>query len=718
MSLPTNESLTDLQKRRRAARDRERALPMKPTASLDNDEQRMMAALEASQQNRETSRAEISEHRRRLRATTEDSALSEEIRDEWAQTARSGVAFGKEALRREDALPHAPEFDRHVAHNVGRAASEIRENEARLKTLARKELALLLAQKGKGSLAVHDLKKVQDRQLDVQQALADIRGASPEGHFVYNARLLKQYREQLARGELVATPYVKKEMNVVNDALDLGQPVIIAGHLGSGKTELAKQIVAERYTRFHPETAGIRYQPHVIPGAKHSTERDLLGRTKLETQGPTMADLDQFKEFIDARMNVWRDAHPEANDHEINREHSSLLKIYLTKFNSSTVTRFFIGPIYRAMEEGSVVIIDEFNTIPAEVLVVLNDLITRQPGDEVWVEQNGGSKIKVKEGFGVIMTGNLVAGTVKYEGTQDMNPAFLSRFKKINYNYLPNSKDSTILHSNEGDELFQVMLAKLSNPNGTITMPEGSFEKLYALAKLARISTDAFSGQSTDPAYNMHLSGMTQAGERPKLKKAVLSMRAILKIIDRWQTSGFRGSLDSCLYNEFIQETDQDAPSDSRYHYQMARDRCGFFKKEDGWPEVVFDRESYMKPLGIAAPDDAAESLKPASVQARIAAKRAGTSVTGTRRRPSPKLVTSSLREVVQKGFGKPDERYEYPNYSEMPVAPVTPEQKDTDNERELFALETFLKEEQAKIPDFIEKIRQVCALEGETCTL
>ena len=52
--------------------------------------------------------------------------------------------------------------------------------------------------------------------------------------------------------------------------------------------------------------------------------------------------------------------------------------------------------------------------------------------------------MKIAEGFCLIGTGNLSTGTVSYEGTNVLNPAFQSRFTTIAYNYVPQSTEGTL----------------------------------------------------------------------------------------------------------------------------------------------------------------------------------------------------------------------------------------------------------------------------------
>lgn len=68
-------------------------------------------------------------------------------------------------------------------------------------------------------------------------------------------------------------------------------------------------------------------------------------------------------------------------------------------------------------------------------LIALNDLLQRHVGQTAYI--TGVGPIEIKQGFGFIGTGNLSTDLIHYEGTNQLNPAFQSRFVTIEYNYVP-----------------------------------------------------------------------------------------------------------------------------------------------------------------------------------------------------------------------------------------------------------------------------------------
>ena len=256
------------------------------------------------------------------------------------------------------------------------------------------------------------------------------------------------------------------------------------------------------------------------------------------------------------------------------------MQTYLSQLEGGTVSDFFLGPIYKAMEEGRPVIIDEVNAIPHEVLISLNHILTRKVGDKINVQQDSGKEVEIQDGYGVMMTGNLNQGEEKYIERQDMDPTFLSRLYKIEYDYLPQSTEGK-LEEEAGDEneLFHLLLAKSMDKNGNIEMPQDSIKKLWNLSKAARVFQNVFAGREVDKAYYFQQPGTRSA--KYLLKENVMSLRALDNILTQWQKEGYKQELDHYIWQEFVKQSTD--PQDRAYIYQQLQDRFGFFVESEGW---------------------------------------------------------------------------------------------------------------------------------------
>jgi MoxR-like ATPase len=464
-------------------------------------------------------------------------------------------------------------------------------------------------------MLLEEIRSERERVEKSEQALYQ---ESPEAYYGLHLRELKEFKRALTEGKIVETEYVEKQSNDVEAHLRAGQPVLVYGHLGTGKTELAIS-VAEKMLRDRPdvleriearlaawmaehpdgsereqaeERAAItkdETSPLVISGYKHASTTEFFGHQNLSIDKVDMEKVREEIREIEQQFEAWKSeytaAHPEVSgselDAELARGHERILEANLTRMQGGTISTYFLGPIYRAMQEGRTLIIDEVNAIPHEVLISLNHILTRKPGDIVSVQQDSGMKIEVKEGYGIIMTGNINQGDSRYIDRQDLDPAFLSRLHRIEHDYLPQKIEGTLgTEAGEGNELYQVMLARIMDKRGNMDVPEGTPEALWLLAQAARVTQEVFSGKNKNDKYFY-----TEGIGRPvsyTLVEGVMSMRGIEKVINQWQKEGYAHELDHYLFNEFINQPTVTA--DKAYLYQLFRERFGFFAG-DGWPK-------------------------------------------------------------------------------------------------------------------------------------
>lgn len=456
------------------------------------------------------------------------------------------------------------------------------------------------------------LQEIKTELEDNSRMKEDLMKISPEAYFGLHLGELKKYSEELKIGGIAETPYVKEQAEDISKHLRAGIPVLIYGHLGSGKTELAMH-VAKKY---------IGKEALIISGSKHTTLAEFYGHQVLTADEKT----------------------------------------------GSTISDFFLGPIYRAMEEGRPVIIDEVNAIPHEVLISLNHILTRKVGDKVNIQQNSGSSVEVREGFGIIMTGNLNQGQETYIDREDMDPAFLSRLHKIEYDYLPQSTDGTLEEAGEEDQQFHLLLAEIMDRNGNIEAPEGSVRKLWNLTKAARITQNVFAGKEISSAFYFQEGG----GRSIKylLKENLLSMRALENVVKQWKAEGCAQEVDYYLWNNFIREGT--VAADRAYLYQLLKDRFGFFQS-NGWEQ--------SPNYGVGGVINSFDLRPP--------------------KNKSGEKEFFGPRQTVEFAFGKAPERIKWPEISES-------EKDENENEanlKKIMRLEEAQREFEKKIKD-LEKLQ------------
>lgn len=508
--------------------------------------------------------------------------------------------------------------------------------------LLSREREQLLEEKGEiihgseGALSGSEQRAVQEIEKElrgIRRRREELIQSSPEAYYGLHFLLLKRYKKQLERGRIVETPYVEENIDAIRAHFRKNQPILIYGHLGSGKTELAlhfakKEVAARRaedeFNRWlekqdalpkeerasekeiekewrvvrsrHEKRAQSKKYAHeysalLVSGSKNTGLADLYGHTILDIDRMSKEETDEYAKEVEKKYEKWIEERGQMLDGlsseeqraEKDRAHDRILQTYLAQFKEGTVSRQFLGPIYQAMEHGRPIIIDEVNAIPHEVLISLNHVLTRREGEGVIVSKDGRT-ITVKKGYGVVMTGNLNQGQEIYVDRKDMDPAFLSRIYKIPYNYLPQKIEGLIKdEAGPENELFHLILAKVMDKNGNIEMPINTVENLWYLAQAARVTQNVFSGKEVREAHYFR-----QEGQPPIpyfLQEQVLSLRALEQILEHWQkdTKGeFRKELDYYIWSEFISQST--VPEDRAYLYQLFKDRFPFFHGP-GWEQ-------------------------------------------------------------------------------------------------------------------------------------
>lgn len=447
----------------------------------------------------------------------------------------------------------------------------------------------------------------------------------------YNKKIILSDIENQNNGKLINVDYVDEAKKKIKKALINGNPINIFGHLGSGKTAIATEAAVEyaverkiqSYLELSMETWYIEHidadfeemienfssfnsyikkyyenilnnpldtqwqelQPLFISGSHNLTYEDMFVEKTLKLENTFSVDsLENHLKTIAISFNNWILDHKnelkEMSDEEaINAkiEIWKSLSDILVAQNSSfgTEIKKIEKEILIALRQGRVVIIDELNAIAMSNLIALNDILQKKRGEYVYV--TGVGAVKIEDGFAIIGTGNLSNSTVNYEGTNELNPAFKSRFINMEYNYLP--QNLTGEYNNQSDlsenQLFRVIITRLLDLDGSLRIPypQRSIDELFRFAQLSRLTQNVFMGKWRD----------SQDGERDivdlELRESVLSIRNIMRVLDEWNL-GEEKDFSKALWDAFISSIT--SPEDQNYILSQAI-RFGFFNSSEGW---------------------------------------------------------------------------------------------------------------------------------------
>lgn len=466
---------------------------------------------------------------------------------------------------------------------------------------------------------------------EYESKLKEIINSSPDAwEFYYNRQLMKDIETGYNKG-LVEVKYVLDAKKKIISSLKQGTPVYIIGHLGSGKTQIAREAAIEftigniiqkeleedlenwflKNTNANEDEAIEKFKelrkdklkhyknllregnreeveaiyPYFISGSYNLTYEDMFVEKTLSLEKASFneSNLELIDEVVDQYFS-WIKAHGKdlAN---INDEKQDLIKsklwdsiseIFIARNTTyGTVVKKIEREILLAVKNGRPVIIDELNTIAMQNLIGLNDILQSKIGSKAYV--TGIGPVKIKKGFGLIGTGNLSTESVSYEGTNELNPAFKSRFQTIEYNYVNQNTIGSLKNQsdNKKNELFRILLVRLADNNGNLHLPtpRRTLEEIFRLSQLSRVTQEVFMGKLISE------EGENSSEDIPELKESVLSLRNILRVLDNWNL-GEEKDLSLALWDGFISSIT--SPQDQAYILSQAV-RFGFFKESEGW---------------------------------------------------------------------------------------------------------------------------------------
>ncbi len=481
---------------------------------------------------------------RRVKVPTERAAYRKTYRDEARDAAAARLVQVKKEINKLGSIPGLREayekkllgyfFVAKAAAKSEQDKNRLAEIEADIENLRAEALA------GKAG-AVTGVTRDQIDQLEIERSqLAGNLNYQDEyegGHALQRMMMIREYGEAYSAGHMVEIPSMKKSVDFCLEQMRNRQPVMLAGHLGSGKTETAKHAA-----RLYMMEQGIGYDPAKSPeawydslepeffsGSEEASIYDLVGKLKLV--GRTSVDPADLERRVIELKTAMQAAKIEVPDEEI-------AKMILGK-GDVTQTIFSYGPLGRALKNGVPIIIDEINRMRPESVSRLNDVVLRGVGSSFKLQENGEESMLMKPGFAVLATCNLGA---QYKGLQEVDAAFKSRFVAREVGYPDVS------------ETYDLILAALIRKDRVRLPPDfpaEQFDQLVDLTLAVREIQDIFSGRTEGQRFMSMVS--SAAPKKSQLEQAVVSTRDLMrKIVQVWKQGNFKESLSDIIGRNII----------------------------------------------------------------------------------------------------------------------------------------------------------------------
>jgi MoxR-like ATPase/REP element-mobilizing transposase RayT len=412
----------------------------------------------------------------------------------------------------------------------------------------------------------------------IETKLKEISFKNPESFLAYAFLELRRYKKELPSG-IVETDYPKSQKERAEEILTKSRLVGFLGETGTGKTRLARKIAEEMTGDYE-----------FVPGHKFITAEDLFYYRGLDVRKISPSDV---PEIIKREIERFRLEHPDLSSKEIKSWEETIKQVVQGQaVNKELVSEVFLSAVLKAANEGKIVIIDEFNYIPPALLGGLNALIEAKPNEEISVF---GQKIKVKPGFGVILTGNITRSEFRgrYLQREKIDPALVNRLNSglIEYGSLPQANMSfreSILSQSElkeekeipSRELFQIGLTLLADEKGNISGPKDLLERVWNLSEELSLLQKIYGGEKLETPVKL------SRGQDVVLKEYAISNRTYLSILEHWKNDNYRYSIDWYVYDNLIRPASIISPSEAGQIFSLLKER-GMFFQDPMWEEVL-----------------------------------------------------------------------------------------------------------------------------------
>ena len=409
---------------------------------------------------------------------------------------------------------------------------------------------------------------LEEEHAQVTKKLKALEVAKNIGPFLMRIREVSEYGSAYQRGQMIEIPSVKRIVDEGLQNMMNHQPFMLSGHLGSGKTAVARHI-AKKWMLMNdpsldPEKDYDTVEPEFFSGAEEASVYDLIGKLKLGTK---QLNIEEIRQLVEEEV-VMREQQGYAVDQE------AILTRLLTiqAQGGNTETFFAYGPLGRAIKRNVPIIIDEINAIPPEILKRLNDLMTKRPGEKVRLQENGEEEFVVGNGFGMLSTLN--EGT-QYQGIKELSAEQINRWgqkREVDYPSVDESFD-----------LILTPLLRKDRPRIVSHFPIEEYGRLVDLAMVVREVQKNFSGQTEGVRYmTRDATGRMDTGT---LRKNVISTRDLMrKIIEFWRNGGFKEPLENIIARNVLGSMSKSTQDDQQFMAELFI-RRGFFK---GWNAKKF----------------------------------------------------------------------------------------------------------------------------------
>ena len=438
----------------------------------------------------------------------------------------------------------------------------------------------------------------QEKLSLIEQKLENLSRTSPEAFKAHWLLRLRDYKKQFEDSGIIETPAIEAQTaelmhNVRKQLEGTNRVATLLGPTGSGKTVMAEKVARA----FSPDG---NYE-FVSAHSKMDPE-DILSR-----QGITISTTkpEEVPDSIVEAKRQFQDKHPDLSEEELAEQEQIIEQVIQGQAEQKTYqTETILEAIGRAAQEGRVVVVDEFNYLPPQTLASLNKLLDTKEGRVANISVGDQEReFEVKEGFGIIFTGNVGQ---EYIGRQDRwDPALVNRILAgtLEYEYPPQDIDSSFensIISNENlaegqkppnRELFLTSLVQLIDRKGNLTAPDGALEEVWNIGRTFSLVQQLAAGKDFREVGVERTEELQDISEF-KFDTIFLSFRNLNQVVREWKLDGYRQPLESYVFNKIIRPATVIDENEAAQLFYLFKHWGNFFQAEV-YSEVEVDATTW-----------------------------------------------------------------------------------------------------------------------------
>jgi hypothetical protein len=187
------------------------------------------------------------------------------------------------------------------------------------------------------------------------------------------------------------------------------------------------------------------------------------------------------------------------------------------------------------MREGRPLVLDEVNLTDQQIMMRLQHILLKKPGESIILQENGNQPITIQPGFCVMATAN--EASARYHAREQLDPAFRDRFDVIKVDY----PDGDINHITDFPSVNIRLALAHTVTNSGVEIPHVTAGDALLLARLAHATQRLYSRPARDVADELAESTSDIIDEERPLLTDCITPRSMAKILQRVATGTLAG---------------------------------------------------------------------------------------------------------------------------------------------------------------------------------